>query len=45
MTQDRRLFDDWLNCEKYEFEAALGGLENMANFKYSDGSLQADSSE
>lgn len=27
-------FDDWLNNEKYELESAIGGCENMANFKY-----------
>jgi len=27
-------FDDWNNSEKYELEAALGGVENMANFNY-----------
>lgn len=37
-TQDRELFDSWSGAEKYELEKALGGEENMANFKYGDGS-------
>lgn len=32
--QDREQFDDWVNSEKYELEASLGGQENMANFTY-----------
>ena len=39
-TQDRELFDSWSGAEKYELEKALGGEENMANFKYGDGSEQ-----
>ena len=35
-TQDRELFDSWSGAEKYELEKALGGEENMANFKYGE---------
>ena len=42
MTCDRILFDDWCNSEKYELEAAIGGLENMMNFSYA---AKTDSAE
>lgn len=32
--RDLILFDNWTLSERYEFESALGGDENMANFKY-----------
>jgi len=32
---NERLFDTFLNCERYALEQALSGDENMANFSYS----------
>lgn len=44
-TNSREQFDSWSGLEKYEFESALGGTENMANFSYSAGTQNLESDE
>ena len=38
-TLDQSEFDQFLNSERYALETALGGSENMANFKYNTSQL------